>query len=84
MITAVRKGKHITRNTYFCKRVDPSLTVDTDEEEEEDDLISDSDPLEQQNNSNLNLAPSGNVPRRYPTRHRGPVRRYGQNIYGQY
>ena len=82
MITAARNGKHITRNSSYCKRVEPSLAMDTnvEEEEEEDDLTSDTDPLEIENYPE----PSGNVSRRCSTRSREPVRRYGQNIYEQY
>ena len=89
MVTAVRKGRYMTRNTSHCKRVDPSLMVDAEDEDEDKDEDEDEDipnnpDQEPQDNANEVPARNANKPRHYPTRNRGPFRRYGQNSYEQH
>ena len=66
MITVRRNGKFVTRNASFFKQIQ---NISTDESAYDDD---DTNPI---------VAPSSPRPRRYPSRNRVVVQRYGQNIY---
>ena len=66
MITVRRNGKFVTRNVSFFKQIQ---NIFTDESAYDDD---DANPI---------VAPSSPGPRRYPSRNRVVVQRYGQNIY---
>ena len=77
MVTAVRRGKYVTRNVSQFKRVDSSTEAETsgEEEEEDEDLTNDFE-LQGNADANANPAPNVNAPRRYPTRNRTSCRRY--------
>ena len=84
MITAVRKGRYVTQNASMFKR----FTVPSHEweEEESDDDDTSEDDLGTDHDGNdtpspRNVGNDGNPARRYPTRNRKRLNRYGQNIY---
>ena len=77
MITALRRGKYVTRNASFFKKLPPQ-SVDTDPESDEED----DDVTRQDNGPDAPPSAGPVVPQaRYPRRDRRPLRRYGQNVY---
>ena len=74
MITAVRRGKYVTRNASHFKRVDVSVDADATSSDEDD--MSDFE-VNADANANPNPVLNANIPRRYPVRTCGAFRRFG-------
>ena len=82
MITAIRNGKHASRNISQFKKIGSDVVGPDDDTESEDDNEDDIPP---QGNPQPNVFPRNPVhperDRRSPIRTKQPVDRYGQNIY---
>ena len=83
MITATRPGHYITRNLSFFKKISPQeCNRKTDQEDEGLDALDDNNnEMDVEMNNEDEQNDDELVDRRYPSRERRPINRYGQNIY---